>query len=410
MKWILNSAKAIGLSHIDENIPCQDSVKTLTQNGVDVAVLSDGCGSAHFAEYGSALVVDKVSSYLVNNFDFLYGLSEIEVKKIITKVILDGVNEYVKNNINVINKYFETEKGKRNYNKVSNYEIMRLLSSLDAKNLLYSTLFDATILFVSIKDDKCLIGHCGDGFILGKQNDEFSVLSEEPKTGERNVTTYPSVIYYFSLGYKNDKEWNSFRIYKLNPNDYQGFTLMSDGAEKSLIRITNDISTPIKANNEILYQIVTNETEEDASIYLKEQLEQAYRERKNSNGDIVEITDDDVSIAIIAAIDEIDTNIDDTDALLNEPMYFDTALRKILTIGFYFNNEKYIWLKKVFTFLVKEYTKKPFDINHFKALLSNVFYADIKDINQIIIYGVKLKIINLNPFSIKTIGGDSSES
>ena len=414
-QWLLNSAKTIGLSHIDEKIPCQDSVKTLCKNGVSVAVLSDGCGSAHFAEFGSKIVVDKVSAYLIDNFDDIFSLDENEIKKVITKCILDNVDEFVKKNINVINNYFETEKGKRNYTKVSNYEIMRRLSKDDAQKLLYDTLFDATVLFVCIKDDKCLVGHCGDGFILGKQNDEFVVISEEPKLGERNETSYPSVAYYFSLGYESEKEWDVFRILKLNPNDYQGFTLMSDGAEKSLVKISGNVSTPLKSNNNLLYEIVANEKEEDATKYLTELLEQTYRERTTNDGDYVFLTDDDVSVALIVSANNVFNREDpkvnkDSELQVDKKMYFDDVLRKMLTIGDSFDDERFLWLHTIFSYLVDEYSKKAFDISYYKEILIKRFYVDEDDLEQIAYYGRRLNVISFEPFHIKFIGGASNEN
>ena len=35
------------------------------------------------------------------------------------------------------------------------------------------------------------------------------------------------------------KEFDNFRLIKLDSIDYQGFTLMSDGAENSLLKITH---------------------------------------------------------------------------------------------------------------------------------------------------------------------------
>ena len=72
--WILQSAKTIGRDHIRNNTVCQDDVKTLEQNGVSVIALSDGCGSAPFAEHGSAVTVDFLCSVLVECFDEIFNI------------------------------------------------------------------------------------------------------------------------------------------------------------------------------------------------------------------------------------------------------------------------------------------------------------------------------------------------
>lgn len=414
-KWLLNSAKAIGLSHIEDNIPCQDSAITINKNSVYVAVLSDGCGSAYFAHYGSKILVEKVSEYLCDSFDNLYSQNEDSIRKTITNLILDNVIQYAKDHISIINNYFQTEKGKNNYNKVTRYEIMSKLTKDDALKLLYETLFDATVLFVAIKNDKCLIGHCGDGFILGYKNDEFEVISEEEKLGERNETNYPSSIYNLSKAYNDDRYWDLFRIIKKDKNDYIGYTLMSDGAEKSLVSIKKDSSVPIKNNNILLYDIVHNEKPEDATKYLTELLEEAYREREYGDGELVEITDDDVSVAILLSSkyknsDDIEIKPDETNSILsrdNDLMFYDKKLRIILSRNGEFDDEKYQYLDNVFKLLINKYKESSFGLDVFMNLLESYFNADNEDIRLVLIYGVKCGVIRPKPFEIICDGGDS---
>lgn len=418
-KWLLNSAKAIGLSHMEDKIPCQDNVITIYKNDVYAAVLSDGCGSAYFSQYGSKIVVEKVSEYLCDNFDDLYLQNEDSIKKTITNLILDNINKFAQTNIKDINKYFATDLGKRNYNKVTNYEIMKLLSKEDAQKLLYEMLFDATVLFVAIKKEKSLIGHCGDGFILGYKNDEFVVISEEPKFSERNETNYPSSVYNLSKAYKDEKYWNLFRIIKNNSTEYLGFTLMSDGAEKSLVLIKGESSTPVKNNNALLYEIIYNEKPEDASKYLTELLEQTYRERTNGDGDLIEITDDDVSVALMVSTNyNVSTNDAPKIAQENNDsfeqskavMFYDAKLRKMLSIKGYLDIEKYDWLNSVFKFLIEKYKEKKYEYNEFLILLKKQFYAEKEDIETILFYGRKCGVIVVKPFEIICSGGGTSES
>lgn len=419
-EWLLNSAKVIGLSHIEEEIPCQDSVITVCKNNVSVAVLSDGCGSAHFSQYGSKIVVEKVSEFLCDNFDKLYVQDEDSIKKTITDLILDNVNKFAIANIKDINKYFETDLGKRDYNKVNSYEIMRLLPKSDAQKLLYETLFDATVLFVAVKDNKCLVGHCGDGFILGYKNNEFEVVSEEPKLGERNETNYPSSVYNLSKACNDKEYWDLFRIIKIDSNSYLGFTLMSDGAEKSLVSIKGDISKPIKKNNALLYDIVYNEKPEKATEYLTLQLEQTYRERTNNDGDLVEITDDDVSVALmvssnykVAKIEARESNKEDT--IIEEPkeniktvMFYDEKLRRRLYIKGVLDIDKYEWLDSVFKYSIEKYKESKYDTKTYDDLLVKQFHVDKEDLRQIYFYGEKCGVIKAKPFEIICNGGDIS--
>lgn len=418
--WILNSAKAIGLSHIEDKIPCQDSVITVCKNNVYTAVLSDGCGSSHFSEYGSKIVVEKVSEFLCDNFDKLYTQDEDSIRKAITGLVLDNVNEFAIANIKTINKYFETDLGKKNYNNVTSYEIMRLLPKEDAQKLLYETLFDATVLFVAVKDNKCLVGHCGDGFILGYKNNEFEVVSEEPKLGERNETNYPSSVYYLYKAYNDKKYWDLFRIIKIDSNSFLGFTLMSDGAEKSLVSIKGGSSTPRKHNNALLYEIVYNEKPEVATRYLTELLEETYRERTNNDGDLVELTDDDVSIALMVSSNykvaekefresiEEDNVTEEQKENIKVVMFYDKKLRKILSIKGDLDVDKYEWLDSVFKYSIEKYKESKYDTTTYNDLLVKRFYADNEDLRLIYIYGQKCGVIKTNPFEIICTGGDIS--
>ena len=74
-KWIIHSAKTVGRLHVREDIPCQDSVASLQENGVSVIALSDGCGSSPLSHYGSDITVKAVCDLFVNKYkDYLKHL------------------------------------------------------------------------------------------------------------------------------------------------------------------------------------------------------------------------------------------------------------------------------------------------------------------------------------------------
>ena len=424
-KWILNGAKAIGLSHIQDNKSCQDSYIAHSENDVDIVVLSEGCGSSRFSEYGSSSVVKVISKYISSNFDRLYSLPYDEIKKQLVNVVMDGVSNLVKFNAKVLDDYLNTKDGKKDYEKTMMYEITQFLSKEDKEKLFFSHLFDATVLFAAIKDERCLIGHCGDGFIVGYRNEKFEIISEEPKIGERNYTHYPSSIFFSVKAYNNETEWNLFRINKIEKNDFQAFILMSDGAEESLIS-KKKIFSPITTNNRILLDIVHDESKEDADNYLKELLEKTYRESRSKDGNISFITDDDVSVAIIVSEEyessnyeeekENDNNYDKVIALNEEkfidtrdeeiiyekenelPLKIDISLKKHLIIDKQLNIKKYNWLKEIFIFSIKTYEKKPYDKKEWINMIKKEFLVDNDDIKIILKYGKKCNVLLHIPF------------
>ena len=164
------------------------------------------------------------------------------------------------------------------YANVCGYEISSSLKKEEVDRLFIRQTFDATVLFVAVKDDKYITGHCGDGFILALKNSKMCVMSEEPKTGASNETNYPSTILALVSAEHKDEYYNLFRIQKGKVDEYDGFLLMSDGAEKTLVKKVNKVSVPAINNDSILFEIVSNETEKDATNYLVDLLERVVKE------------------------------------------------------------------------------------------------------------------------------------
>src|SRR5688572_29710503 len=59
--WRFALAHATGTSHLRVDVPCQDRCACVVlPNGIVVAALADGAGSAQFAEQGAELVVNEM--------------------------------------------------------------------------------------------------------------------------------------------------------------------------------------------------------------------------------------------------------------------------------------------------------------------------------------------------------------
>ena len=95
-KWIINSARTVGRSHIRENIPCQDSVASQSADGVFVVALSDGCGSAPLSHYGSDITVKAVCDLILNDFDALYAGDDNEIRKRVIAAIVQRIRGFIK--------------------------------------------------------------------------------------------------------------------------------------------------------------------------------------------------------------------------------------------------------------------------------------------------------------------------
>ena len=131
-------------------------------------------------------------------------------------------------------------------------------------------------MFVSIKNDKFILAHIGDGVIGYLKNGELKIASQ-PENGEFINTTI----------FTTSKDAiNSMRLIKGHINDIKSFILMSDGTEESFYdRRERKLAEVLK---NIIEKMITEPVKE---IQLK--LEESF---KNV---IIQKTTDDCSIVIL---------------------------------------------------------------------------------------------------------------
>ena len=261
--WILQSAKTIGRDHIRNNTVCQDDVKTLEQNGVSVIALSDGCGSAPFAEHGSAVTVDFLCSVLVECFDEIFNKDELDIKKYIHSKLIERLTAYILKNKELVQSY------KKN-NPEHFDRFLNAWKGFDKIDNIYPiTLFDATVQFVATKNGRTLIGRLGDGFIGEVSDNKLRILSSEDKNGRaENATIYPSTI---MLGLrKTDNAWDYLEIIKKESDTTEMYFIVSDGVGYAIIDNNFEDATgekwfDIEAVEEIIH-------ESDFNAYLENKI------------------------------------------------------------------------------------------------------------------------------------------
>src|SRR5690606_36090747 len=68
--WVIAKGSSIGVRHIEDNLPCQDSNAVFFNLEMDygIAIVSDGAGSASHSDLGSKIVVDKGIELLNERF------------------------------------------------------------------------------------------------------------------------------------------------------------------------------------------------------------------------------------------------------------------------------------------------------------------------------------------------------
>ena len=229
--WILQSAKTIGRDHIRSNTVCQDDVKTLQKDGVSVIALSDGCGSAPLSEYGASATVDCLCNVLTDNFDEIFNMDELDIKKYIHSKLIEKLTECVVGNKGLVQS-FKKDNPEHFENFLDNWP------GFDKAESVYPlTLFDATVQFVATKNGKTIIGRLGDGFIGDVVDKQLRLLSSEDKNGRKNnETIYPSTILLaLTRLIDPEKAWKYFEVLKRDDDETEMYFIVSDGMGDILI-------------------------------------------------------------------------------------------------------------------------------------------------------------------------------
>lgn len=235
----ISSAKYIGKIHKQMNLNNQDYVLVRNfSDEISLAVLADGAGSKNNGGETAEYIIKCVEKYCMDNFE------QDDFIDILKSEIYSYVNE-------------------------------KLYNMIEEKNASCED-YGSTMLFVVIYDEKYVVGHIGDGIILYKGIDEFSVLSL-PENGKYLNQTYfvPS---------EENKE--HFRLYEGTLEEEFCFILASDGISGTLYnQLDNQISNVCKQ----MYHWCKSYSEEECNKILEANLIEVFDK----------YTDDDKSIAII---------------------------------------------------------------------------------------------------------------
>lgn len=262
-----------GKSHIPKNIPCQDKALCLFKNGVSVAVLSDGCGSAVYSHYGSDITTRVTAELLTEKFDELYAYdfnNEVEqntYRKTIINNVITAQIAFINEHPEMFEKY-----------KEDNIEKYKLYAEKNKEMNFFLKALDATLLFFAEKDGKYLMAIVGDGVVGAVVDDKLKIVLEEKKEGEVNGTYYPSTIY--GLANVNGLDENeilkryshpAFQLRKTDRVKINGVILTTDGCEAFFERVGDNFHKRYTGVTGLFDKIINSETFEDAQKVLAEQ-------------------------------------------------------------------------------------------------------------------------------------------
>lgn len=305
------SAFVQGRGHLSKKIPCQDRVYSSRKNTVATIALADGAGSCMFSEKGAEIVTKEISKIINSVFDSVFD-NKIDIQTYIISSLTRKLLEFSKSN------------------------------DLSIKDL------SSTLLFVSIKDNRYIAGHIGDG-VIGYKNmkNTINVLSH-PDNGEYSNSTY-------FVTSSNAHKY--LRIYKGNLNEIDGFILMSDGSEESLYDKRNKLLSP--ANLQMIKWLDNNSSKEVSEAL-----------KMNLNNSIKMRTFDDCSLGIIK-ISEIK---------LQNIIDFDISLQKEILDG---NNKTYVKNDvKIIDAIINNRHKKIKEISIFTKLSKRTVSKHLRKLKQ----------------------------
>ena len=229
-KWKIAGAKVKGMHHKKNNTECQDDFEILKDKNFVCVAVSDGAGSAKYAAEASRLISARIVKIMRESFNTYYNLPEVDIKK---KII-----HRLRTSIGIIAK----------------------------KKQALKTDFNATLLFVAIKDNNYIIGHIGDGAIGILTQNEVRTISP-PLNGKLKNQTY----FVNSEGYIKH-----FRIYKGKINNIEGFILATDGTTDSMYNYKTNEFAPVAKK---IIKWLDNNTEQIVSKAIKANLEQVISPR-----------------------------------------------------------------------------------------------------------------------------------
>lgn len=193
--WKYATASVRGRSHVKQNLPCQDRLRVILEDGIAVCALSDGAGSYLYPEIGAETVTNILCNTMKSDFNILIDRDDKQIK--------DHILYTLRHHLFCTSYVMDTD--------IREYA--------------------STLLFVAIREDNYIAGHIGDGVIGVLRDGNIGVLSH-PENGE-----FHNITYFIT----DPTAHEHLRIQKGKLKDTTGFILMSDGISDSLYLNTDRV-------------------------------------------------------------------------------------------------------------------------------------------------------------------------
>jgi hypothetical protein len=203
-----------GRNHDLSGLPCQDYSLQYSDDDISLVVVSDGAGTAEFADYGAKALCGAVAEELIKNRRQYFPNKRLADASSSTSGRL-------------------SRKHRKLFSAIYT-EFLNTVRNFNCKNARFKD-FSATCLFACVSKGNFIAAHIGDGVIGIQRRNSLDVLSS-PENGEFVNSTYFIT--------SNDAAQH-FRVYTGPVKPITGFVLMSDGAAESLYDSDNSRLAPV---------------------------------------------------------------------------------------------------------------------------------------------------------------------
>ena len=186
-RWLGAAASARGRGHVSNHLPCQDASVAVVDDGMAMVVTSDGAGSARFSDQGAEIAVRCTAEILAKNAPW----KDVDALK---AQVIEACRDSM-----------ERRAGE-------------LGASVDQ--------LAATLSFVALDREHCVVGNLGDGLVAGYSNSTAAILTKQSKGEFANETVFLT----------SSSAPLRFEVRPCRADAYDSFVVMTDGAAESLFQ------------------------------------------------------------------------------------------------------------------------------------------------------------------------------
>lgn len=194
-RWKGASVSFAGRGHLERGLPCQDASKVLLDNVAKIIVVSDGAGSARYAEHGAA-----------------------------------GAVEATVRTLQKTEPWADPEDVREQILAACKAEIAERANELACSE----SDLAATLAFAAVAQDIFVAGNLGDGVVAAFRGERPEILLM-PARGE-----FANETVFLTSSMANQQ----FRVVRESLDDRDSFAIMSDGAAESLYQRYKDSLAP----------------------------------------------------------------------------------------------------------------------------------------------------------------------